>query len=238
MFGLYDKKFVEEKAHIKGIKYWVLYTVLIIPYLIVRILSIIPIISDFIFPLINYLPWFVGFFLRSVYYKQKLKSMGKNVLIDVGVVITNPENVTINNNSHIDTYVKIEGGKYGVDIGSYCHICPQVVLQGEGKLKIGNYIAIAAGSKIYSASNYYKSNIKKKTDVCMSSSAPEEMQIIIKKEIVIEDFAFVGMNTVVLPGVRIGKSAVIGASSCVIHDIPPKTVAVGCPARVIKNIED
>ncbi len=238
MFGLYDKKFIEEKAKIKGIKYVLLYVGLIIPYLVVRILSFIPLVSDFIFPTINYLPWFVGFFVRSVYYKQKLKSMGRNVLIDVGVVITSPENVIIGNNSHIDTYVKIEGCPSGyVTIGDYCHIVGHTILQGAGGLKIGDYACIAAGCKVYSASNYYKDPVDKKRFVAMSSSAPKEMQYIIKKEVIIEDFAFVGLNSVVLPGVKIGKGAIVGASSCVIRDVPPKTIAVGCPAKVIKKIE-
>lgn len=238
MFGLYDKKFIEEKAKIKGIEYVLLYLGLIIPYIGVRILSVIPLISDLIFPLINYLPWFVGFFIRSVYYKQKLKNMGRNVLIDVGVIITNPENVVIGNNSRIDTYVKIEGCPPGyVIIGDYCHIVGHTILQGAGGLKIGDYACIAAGCKVYSASNYYKDPVDKKRFVAMSSSAPKEMQYIIKKEVIIEDFAFVGLNSVVLPGVKIGKGAIVGASSCVIRDVPPKTIAVGCPAKVIKKIE-
>ncbi len=240
MFGLYDKEFIEEKTEIKGIRYMLLYAGLIIPYIVVRILSVIPIISDFIFPVINYLPWYVGFFVRSIYYKQKLGMMEQNVLIDVGVVITNPENVTIGNNSHIDTYVKIEAGTSGyVKIGNYCHIVGLAKLQGDGGIKIGNYACIAAGCKIYSATNYYKDPMDKKRIISMSSSAPKEMQYIIRKEIIIEDFAFVGMNSVVLPGVRIGKGAVIGACSCltVDMDILSKVVAVGCPAKIVKKIE-
>ena len=39
----------------------------------------------------------------------------------------------------------------------------------------------------------------------------------------------------VLPGVRIGKGAIIGAGSVVTGDIPPYTIAVGIPARVVKK---
>ncbi|CEG12161.1 hypothetical protein MSIBF_A20001 [groundwater metagenome] len=238
MFGLYDKEFIEEKANIKGIKYMLLYIGLIIPYLVVRLISIIPLVNDFIFPTINYLPWFVGFFVRSVYYKQKLRSIGQNVLIDVGVIVTNPENVTIGNNSHIDTYVKIEGGTNGyVEIGDYCHIAPLNVIQGEGGLKIKNYVGIAAGCKIYSGSNYYKDPTSKKKVLSMSASAPKEMQHIIRKEIIIDNFAFIGLNSVILPGIKIGERAVVGAGSCVMRDIPSKTLAVGCPAKVINKIE-
>lgn len=56
--------------------------------------------------------------------------------------------------------------------------------------------------------------------------------------IVIEDKVFIGANTVVLPGVRIGYGAVIGAGSVVAGDIPAMVVAVGAPARVVRQITD
>ena len=56
--------------------------------------------------------------------------------------------------------------------------------------------------------------------------------------IVIEDRVWIGSNVVVLPGVRIGYGAVIGAGSVVTHDVPPLSVAVGSPCRVIRPITD
>ncbi|MBT2517805.1 sugar O-acetyltransferase [Streptomyces sp. ISL-90] len=56
--------------------------------------------------------------------------------------------------------------------------------------------------------------------------------------IVIEDKVWIGSNVVVLPGVTIGYGAVIGAGSVVTRDIPPMTVAVGTPCRVLRQITD
>jgi galactoside O-acetyltransferase len=56
--------------------------------------------------------------------------------------------------------------------------------------------------------------------------------------IVIEDKVWIGSNAVVLPGVRIGYGAVIGAGSVVTHDIPTRTVAVGTPCRVLRHVTD
>ena len=56
--------------------------------------------------------------------------------------------------------------------------------------------------------------------------------------IVIEDKVWIGSNAVVLPGVRIGYGSVIGAGSVVSRDIPPMTVAVGTPCRVVRAITD
>ena len=56
--------------------------------------------------------------------------------------------------------------------------------------------------------------------------------------IVIEDKAWIGSNVVVLPGVTIGYGAVVGAGSVVTRDIPPMTVAVGTPCRVLRQVTD
>lgn len=55
------------------------------------------------------------------------------------------------------------------------------------------------------------------------------------KPIVIEDNVWIGENVTVLKGVRIGKGSVIGAGSLVCKDIPEGSLAVGSPARVIKE---
>ena len=49
--------------------------------------------------------------------------------------------------------------------------------------------------------------------------------------------AWVGANTVVLPGVTIGSNAVVGANSVVREDVPARAVAVGAPARVVRSLE-
>ena len=54
------------------------------------------------------------------------------------------------------------------------------------------------------------------------------------RPIVLEDDVWVGANTLILPGVTIGKGSVIGAGSVVTKAIPPMVVAAGNPARIIK----
>jgi acetyltransferase-like isoleucine patch superfamily enzyme len=47
---------------------------------------------------------------------------------------------------------------------------------------------------------------------------------------------FVGTGAAVIPGVRIGARAIIGAGATVIADVPPEVLAIGCPARVKKQL--
>jgi acetyltransferase-like isoleucine patch superfamily enzyme len=55
------------------------------------------------------------------------------------------------------------------------------------------------------------------------------------RPVVLEDNVWLGDRVLVLPGVRIGEGAVVGAGSVVVKDIPPRCVAVGNPTRVVKG---
>ncbi|MHA1370729.1 MAG: acyltransferase [Promethearchaeota archaeon] len=56
------------------------------------------------------------------------------------------------------------------------------------------------------------------------------------KRVIIKKGSWIGNNVMILPGVKIGPFSVVGGSSVVTRDIPPYSVAVGAPARVIRKI--
>ena len=58
----------------------------------------------------------------------------------------------------------------------------------------------------------------------------------VSKSIIIEDGVWIGFGVIILPGVKIGKKAIIGAGSVVTKDIPANSVAVGNPCKVIKHL--
>jgi acetyltransferase-like isoleucine patch superfamily enzyme len=66
---------------------------------------------------------------------------------------------------------------------------------------------------------------------------PENRSATYGRPIVIEDKVWIGINSTVLPGVRIGYGAIVGANSVVTHDVPPMTVVGGNPAQFIKKVE-
>lgn len=100
-------------------------------------------------------------------------------------------------------------------ISTYCHIW------GAGGVKIGNDVLIAAHCCITSQTHDTSCEILRGR--------------MIFKKVVIEDNVWLGYNVIVLPGVTIGTGSVIGAGSVVTRDIPPYSIAVGNPARVIKK---
>lgn len=65
-----------------------------------------------------------------------------------------------------------------------------------------------------------------------------EPSLEITKPIVVGDNVYIGVNSIILPGVTIGSNVIIGAGSVVSKDIPSNSLAVGVPARVIKTSDE
>ena len=56
-------------------------------------------------------------------------------------------------------------------------------------------------------------------------------------DIIIEEDAWIGAGTIILPGIHIGKGAIIGAGSVVTKDVEPYTIVAGNPARIIRKVD-
>ncbi len=163
--------------------------------------------------------------LKGYWYKLKLKKIGKSVYIYPGVKIFSPERVELENDVTLFNNVLIYGGAKGyVKIGNNSHVAPFSVINGEGGVKIGNKVGIGSGVKIYSISFNGDDTSRDIIDT------PVKL-----KEVIIEDNVMIGANSVLIPGVKIGHGSIIGAGAVVIRDIPSNSIAVGVPAKVIKE---
>jgi len=101
------------------------------------------------------------------------------------------------------------------------------------RLIIGNYVSIASGVKFLLGGNhYYNTFLTYPLKVMVMGKKREAWS---KGPIVVEDDVWIGMDTMILSGVKIGKGAVIAARSVVIKDIYPYAVVAGNPARIIKH---
>ncbi len=113
-------------------------------------------------------------------------------------------------------------GKEFVTIGDNTSIGEYSHMWGQGGIFIGKNVLIAAHCCISSLNHNYSAPI-----ITFGG--------VIANPVVIEDDVWLGYNVVILPGVTIGQGSVIGAGSVVVKDIPPYSVAVGNPAKVIKK---
>lgn len=66
---------------------------------------------------------------------------------------------------------------------------------------------------------------------------PQRRHEVEMKPVLVEENAWLGANSTILPGVKVGKNAVVAAGAVVTKDVPANTVVAGVPARVIKKIE-
>jgi acetyltransferase-like isoleucine patch superfamily enzyme len=66
---------------------------------------------------------------------------------------------------------------------------------------------------------------------------PIMQQGISARGITVEDGAWIGAGAIVVDGVRVGARAVVGAGAVVTRDVPPRTLAAGVPARVIRQLD-
>lgn len=196
------------------------------------------------------IPGLLGLFLRQLFYPTFFKKIGKKTTIGMGVNFKQPGKISIDKGCIIDDYVnmsvrgsddscidiyennfigrgteiKVREGKIKVDsfssLGSNCRISI-----AEGNIEIGKYVFIAA--YCYIGGGNHKSD---RTDIPIAHQGFDS-----KGGVSIGDDVWIGANSVIADGVKIGKGSIIGACSLVNKDIPEYSVAFGSPAKVFKS---
>ncbi len=120
--------------------------------------------------------------------------------------------------------------EYGVRIGSDCRIFTLNPLEMFGSepylTRIGDHVTITSDVKFITHDG--GTWVFRQEDPDFDVFAPIE----------VKDNVFIGISTIIMPGVTIGENSVIGSHSVVTTDIPPNSVAAGVPAKVIMSLEE
>lgn len=109
-----------------------------------------------------------------------------------------------------------------ISIGNNCVINKDALLDGRGGLYIGNNVDIAREAIIWTCTH----------------DISDLNHTIYHKSVVIEDYVWIGARATILPGIKIGRGAVIGTCAVVTKDVPPCSVVAGNPARIIGKREN
>jgi maltose O-acetyltransferase len=154
--------------------------------------------------------------LRIFYYKNygRFKKMGNNTIIESGVRFGQPDTIEIGDNCIFGRNVNINSG---LSFGVY----------------IGNYVAIADGTYLRSENHRFD-----RLDIPIQHQGHDSNEIEFNNNsysVVIEDDVWIGARVILLSGAHIGEGSVISAGSVVSNKIPPYSIAVGNPARVVAN---
>lgn len=117
---------------------------------------------------------------------------------------------------------QILGKPKPVNIGKRCFIQQCCTFFGRGGITIGNDVFIGPKVNLITINH---------------DLDPDNRSATYGRPIVIEDKVWIGIGATILPGIKIGYGAVIGAGSVVTKEVPPMTIVAGNPARIIKNIK-
>lgn len=118
-----------------------------------------------------------------------------------------------------------------IKIGNFCSIRDNAHITAINSIRIGDNVL--TGTNILITDNTHGTISKLTMNI-----RPKLRPLYSKGGVVIEDNVWLGNNVCILGGVIIGQGAIIGANSVVTSSIPPYSVAVGTPARVIKTFNE
>lgn len=158
-------------------------------------------------------------------------------LIRLPFDIRNKKNIQIGKNFTAGFGCRIEAfpdagykDKICISIGDNVQINDYVHIGAISSIHIGNDVLIA--SKIYITDHNHGNYSGNDQDSPLS--IPQDRKAL-SSPVVLKDKVWIGESVCIMPGVTIGEGTIIGALSVVTKDIPPYSIAVGSPAKVIKT---
>jgi acetyltransferase-like isoleucine patch superfamily enzyme len=160
--------------------------------------------------------------MRRVSLRAMARRCGNNLKVAPGVGLRHPETFEIGDGVMIGEQAIIQGRVDGsCVIGDKAWIGPQCFLDARD-LVIGRNVGFGPGARVLGS---------------MHTGVPIDVPIIATDLCIatvrIDDDADIGMGAMLLPGVTVGRGAIVGAGAVVTHDVPPYAKVAGSPARVI-----
>jgi acetyltransferase-like isoleucine patch superfamily enzyme len=162
--------------------------------------------------------------MRRVLLRAMCRSAGNDLQVGVGVVLKHPETMEFGDCVFIGSQAMIQGRYDGTcRIGNHVWIGPQAYFDAR-QLTLEDYVGWGPGAKVLGSTH---------------TGEPIEQPIIttglVIDPVIVETGADIGMNASILPGVRVGAHAIVGAGAVVTQDVPAYAIVAGVPARVLRS---
>lgn len=209
------------------------------------------VLSETLQGLLAWIPGLVGIGLRGVLYKLVLRADGLPAIED-HVRINRPEDISLGRQVYLDHGVYLHGApgglrigdhswimngcrlhvfnyrgiaQAGITIGAHTFVGEGSIMRGQGGITIGDHVLFGPRVQVLAVNHVF-------TD----PTRPIMAQGITAVGIRIEDGCWIGAGAIVLDGVTIGRGSCIGAGAVVTRSVPPHSLAVGTPAKVIRDL--
>ena len=161
--------------------------------------------------------------MRRILMRALCQSVGNDLQVGPGVVLKHPERMEFGDSVFIGAQAMIQGRFDGTcRIGNHVWIGPQAYFDAR-QLVLEDYVGWGPGAKVLGS-----------THTGVPLEAPIISTGLVIKPVHVGFGADIGMNASILPGVRIGAHAIVGAGSVVTGDVPDYAIVAGAPARLLR----
>jgi acetyltransferase-like isoleucine patch superfamily enzyme len=162
--------------------------------------------------------------MRRVLVRAMCRRVGHGLQVGPGVVFKHPETMEFGDAVFIGAQAMLQGRFDGTcKIGNHVWIGPQAYFDARN-LELADFVGWGPGAKVLGSSH-----TGEPTDQAIITTA------LVIKPVVVGFGADIGMNASILPGVRIGANAIVGAGAVVTHDVPDYAIVAGVPATVLRS---
>ncbi|MEJ2056425.1 MAG: acyltransferase [Desulfofustis sp.] len=203
--------------------------------------------------LLGFFPGAVGMALRKIFWPKMFKSCGKGTVFGYGVVVRQPgrielgvsvviseycildgrtsaaaQSITVGDRTILSNNVMLSSKDGSITIGSDVGINAQTIIQSTtgNAVEIGNDCVIGQRCLIIGGGNYDISDPERLTRVS---------PIVEDGGVAIENNVWLGANVSVLGGVTVARGSVAGAGALLSRSVPPFSVCLGVPAKVVRK---
>ena len=156
-----------------------------------------------------------------------LAAVGNDVQIDESAQIFGAKEVSIGSQVRIDCFTVITAGPASVTIGDHVHLGVGVCLFGTAGIEVADFASLSGRVAVYSTNDDFVNGH------LSGPTVPAELRKVQAAPVIVGPHVIVGAGSVILPGVRLGRGAAVGALSLVKDDVVDGEIAAGVPARSV-----
>jgi acetyltransferase-like isoleucine patch superfamily enzyme len=196
----------------------------------------------------SWVPGALGLALRKILYPMMMGGAGGDVVFGQNVTVRHPRKINLGSHVVIDDQCMLDAkgaNNRGIEIHDGVFVGRNTILSCKnGDITLEDGVNIGFNCEVFSGSKVTIGRNTLLAGYCYviggghefdATDRPVQEQRGVSKGITIGEDAWLGAGTMVLDGVTIGSQTVIGAGSLVTSDLPPRSVAAGTPARVLRS---